>query len=623
MVRKALAAGPISPAMVPFVVSELLSEVDCRASDYKEFLLLASECFVRRQQPRRAALTQALASGADAALRLLPSGDHPRERAYLLSYKAKTQAEGTALSQALFAEAAALCQSADWLVSAALLWQQAGALLSAKEAWTRLLGGQLPPYERALVHTQLSLLGGPADGGAESGPPLETALWADGQRHAALGGQLLEEVADEHETAGRRAQALDCYRVMAQLGQQRGSAENLAEGYLGMLRIYRGERMVEAAMSCYDELLAHAERLGEHELCAEQCKEAAQFLVRCGQQKRAVGYEERAARSLIKVASGRLQAGAGRLAEHALLSAAELLSSGTAPALLREVLQQLSDLVTEPTHKARYQRLAEAVVVPSRSPSASVPSDSLRGPGSVRVAQPVWSWDLLAWESAASPAAVCLRLLLDPVRPELTRRHALLALLYVEEEDTLALSNELRQRLVKSLGSLRAYEAVAPLTRLYRESLTLPPSLDESALRGQIIDAMPKLPFARSLALVVSALSDPSDAVRSQARGALSRLGTVELLSTLGQLFADSQEVPVQLALLSALSKVADPRSVERLLQVFLSQPDPLRREARRGLLTLRDGSLRPLYARALLSVPPDREQDLRVLIAELFPSGL
>ena len=61
----------------------------------------------------------------------------------------------------------------------------------------------------------------------------------------------------------------------------------------------------------------------------------------------------------------------------------------------------------------------------------------------------------------------------------------------------------------------------------------------------------------------------------------------------------------------------------ERLLQVFVSQPDPLRREARRGLLALRDGSLRPLYARALLTVPPDREPDLRVLIAELFPSGL
>lgn len=623
LVRKALLGGPLPGAMVPFVVSELLSEVDCRSSDYKEFLLLASECFVRRQQPRRAALTQALASGADAALRLLPSDAYPKERAYLLAYKAQTQADGTAESQALLVQAAALCQSAELFVSAALLWQQAGKLLAAKEAWNRLLGGQLPAYERALVHTQLALLGGPVAGGEAGSPPQEQTLWAEGQRHAALGGQLLEEVADEHETAGRRAQALDCYRVLAQLGQQRGSAENLAEGYLGMLRIYRGERMVEAAMGCYDELLAHAERLGEHELCAEQCKEAAQFLARCGLRQRAAAYEERAAQALILVASGRLQAGAVRLAEHALLAAAELLSAGTAPALLREVLRQLSTLVADPTHSARYQRLAEAVVVPARATGAPKLSVPQRGPGEDAVTQPVWSWDLLAWESAASPSAVCLRLLLDPSRPELTRRHALLALLYVEDEDTLALSVELRQRLAKSLGSLRTYDAVAPLARLYRESLTLSASLEEATLRGQIMDAMPKLPFARSLALVVSALSDPSELVRSQARSALSRLGTTEHLSALGQLFAESQELPVQLALLSALSKVADPRAVERLLQVFLSQPDPLRREARRGLLALRDGSLRPLYQRALFTVPPDREQELRVLIAELFPSGL
>lgn len=618
-VRKALAGGTISPALVPYVVSELLSEVDCRGSDYKEFLLLASECFVRRQQPRRAALTMALAQGADAALRILPSDQHPIERAYLLSYKAKTLPDGAGGALELLTEAAELCQAAGRFVSAALFWQQTGKLLFAKEAWNRLLGGQLPPYERALVHTQLALLGGPSDGRVD--PSLRASLWAEGQRHASLGGQLLEEVADEHESAGRRAQALDCYRVLAQLGQQRGSVENLAEGYLGMLRIVRGERLVEAAMRCYDEFLAHAERFGEHELCAEQCKEAAQFLARCGHRQRAIRYEERAARALMLVASGRLQAGAVRLAEHALLSAAELLSSGSSPTLLRDVLTQLAALVPDPIQRARYQRLAQAVPVPSRLPVAQAVSPS--GPTVGPVAEPVWSWDLLAWESAASPTAVCLRLLLDPSRPELTRRHALLALLYVEESDTDSLSIELRQRLGKSLGSLRAYDAVAPLVRLYRESLVRPDSLDEQSLRAQIVDAMPRLPFSSSLALVVSALSDPADAVRLQARGALSRLGTAELLSTLGQLFAESHELPVQLALLSALSKVADPRAVERLLQVFVSQPDPLRREARRGLLALRDGSLRPLYARALLTVPPDREPDLRVLIAELFPSGL
>ena len=105
--------------------------------------------------------------------------------------------------------------------------------------------------------------------------------------------------------------------------------------------------------------------------------------------------------------------------------------------------------------------------------------------------------------------------------------------------------------------------------------------------------------------------------------GALARLGTGELLSTLSQLLSEPHEVAVKLAVVAALGRTADPRAVERLLQVFCTQGDPLRREARRGLLSLRDKSLRPLYARALLTVPPDRAQDLHVLIAELYPAGL
>ena len=168
----------------------------------------------------------------------------------------------------------------------------------------------------------------------------------------------------------------------------------------------------------------------------------------------------------------------------------------------------------------------------------------------------VWTLDLLAWEAAASPAAVCLPLLLDPSRPELTRRHALLVLLYIEGDTTQLLPVEQRQRLVRSLGSQRVYEAVAPLHRLYQESLTWAWFEGEATLRGQIVDALPKLPFPRALQLVVQALGDPSEAVRSQAHSALSRLGTSELLSTLGQLLSESREPAVQLALVSALSRI-------------------------------------------------------------------
>ena len=608
-VRRLVAAGQVTPPILPYIVGELLAEVDAKASDYRDWLKLASECFAKLGHPRRAALTLALGVGPEAALKCLPSDLFPRERAYLLAAQAKAvpgQASG------LLHEAAQLCLSAGLLTSAGLLFQQAGEVTLAKDAWTRLLGTQPPLYERALLHAQLALLGS-----GES--PSE--LVSEGRRHAALSGQLLEEVADGHELGGRRAQALDCYRVLAQLGERRGAFENIAEGFLGMLRIFQGERMVAEAVALYDELLRLAIQHGEHELCAEQCREAAQFLIRCGLPGPAGGYLRQAAQALLRVAEGRAQAGALRLAEHALLSAADLLSGLPEPGLLGDVLRRLAASQRDPHERARYTRLADKL--PTASGAKPVEPVTKPAGQSSRGLPEVWTLDLLAWEAAASPAAVCLRLLLDPSRPELTRRHALLVLLYIEGDATQALPVEQRQRLVRSLGSQRVYEAVAPLQRLYHESLAQAERPGEATLRGQIVDALPKLPFPRALQLVVEALGDPSEAVRSQAHSALSRMGTSELLSTLGQLLSESREPAVQLALVSALSRVADPRAVERLLAVFCSQGDPLRREARRGLVGLRDKSLRPLYARALLTVSSDRAQDLHALISELYPSGL
>jgi len=607
--RRLVAAGQVTAQLLWYIVGELLQEVDAKASDYREWLSLASQCFARLGNPRRAALTLALGVGPQAALKILPVDDFPRERAYLLAAQARGE---PAQAKRLLHEAAQHCQSAGLLVSAALFWLAAGERHRAQELWTRLLGQQVPLYERSLLHAQLALLGLSSEDGAAKG---------EGQRHAALAGQLLEEVADEHETAGRRAQALDCYRVLAQLGERSGSFENIAEGYLGMLRICKGERMVGEAVALYDELLRLAGRHGEHELCAEQSREAAQFLLRCGLPGPSRHYQKQAALALLRVAEARTQVGAERLAENALLSAADTLSALSEPELLREVLQKLAAHQSDPQQSARFGRLADQLTRESAAPVADPGQQPALAES--RPLPEVWSLDLLEWEAAASPAAVGLGLLLDPSRPELTRRHALLILLYADGDETRMLSAERRLTLVRSLGSQRVYEAVAPLARMYRESKAQSLGQGESALRAAIVDALPKLPFPRSLQLVVEALADPSELVRSQAHSALSRLGHSELLSTLGQLLSEPHEVAVKLAVVGALGRIADPRAVERLLQVFCSHPDPLRREARRGLLALRDKSLKPLYARALLTVPPERAQDLHVLIAELCPSGL
>lgn len=615
-VRKLVQAGQFSPQLYAFLLDELLVCVDAKASDYREWLGFASLCAVRIDRPVCAALCTALASGPQAALSLLPEVGASRQRAYLLAAQAKSAGVDSAR---LVSEAAEQAQKAGLNVSAALFLGQVGKRSAAKELWLRLLGGSLPPYERALVHAQLALLFLRSDSASDA---------ADGKRHAVLCGQILDEIADDYESQNQRALALDCYRVLSQLGEASGAFENVTEGYLGMLRIFKSERLVGEALWVYDELLRIATDAGEHEQCAEQCRDAAAFLYRCGLPTSAQRYLLSAADALARVADVRLRAGAVRLAEHALLSAADLLSTLSAPDRLHRVLEQLAALRSDVAERSRYHRLAELIDTagaPARSDlgkPAAKSVETLPGSASQRAALPaVWSLDLLEWEANASPELVCLRLLLDASRPELTRRQALLALLLLDGADPTQKSEAVQIRLVGSLGSLRAYEAIAPLARLYHTSRATQPG--GSALRVAILDVLPRLPFPRSLQLVVEALQDPALAVRSQAQASLARLGTVELLGPLGQILVDASDLGVKLAIVSALGRIADPRAVERLLQVFLQSDDPLRREARRGLVSLRDASLRPLYARALLSVSADRAQDLNILISELFPSGL
>lgn len=611
-VRKVVEAGQLSPQLFSYVVTELLVCVDAKASDYRQWLTWASQCAAASGQKLRAALLTALASGPKAALAGLPTEGTARERAYLLAAQARQEPVD---ASRLYREAAQQALSAGLVVSAALFFVQAGQAEEAQALWLRLLGGQQPPYERALFHAQLALLllPGKKDGDG-----------ADGVRHAALAGQILEEIADEYETKGQRALALDCYRVLGQLGQQSGSFENVTEGYLGMLRIFKGERLCSEAIRVYDELLRLASQAGEHELCAEQCRDAAAFLQRCGLHQAAQAYLQRAAESLIRVAEVRLQSGATRLAEHALLSAADLLSTLPDTPRLAQVLGQLAALRSEPTERARYERLV--ALLQKKGPVGDQPKDVAQAKDQMSQAAAlpeVWTLDLLEWEAGASPLLACLRLLLDTSRPELTRRHALLVLLFLDGGEPARLSEESLTQVVLSLGSLRAYEAIAPLAKLYRDARQQQGQSLGAALRGAIIEAMPRLPYPRALQLVVEALQDPSKAVVLVAQTALTKMGTAELLSAMGQLLSDSRDLAVKLAVVSALGRIPDPRAVERLLQIFVREADPLRKEARRGLVSLRDPGLRPLFARALLSVSAERAQDLHSLIAELFPSGV
>lgn len=614
-VKKRLAVGPCGPELFAYIVTELLSAVDAKSSDYRAFCLLGSECASRIGQPRAAALLLAFAKDVAGALERLPANEAHVERAHLLWALARTDAKKKA---ALCKQAAQEASRAGRKVTAALLQKEAGDDDAALLEWEGLLRAGLPTYEQSLVYAQLALAKWNKD---------TPQARAEGRRCATLCGQLLEEVANEHETNGRNALALDCYRVLALLGKRGGAFENTAEGYLGLLRIVQTERLVGETVRLFDELFALAKQAGEHEFLAAEGQAAARFCQRFGLSSKATDYLRQAKEAFLAVAQARADAGSVRLAKHALLSALSMASvSGSAVSgggnELVELVQQVARFASDPTEAARFAVLAERIAqTPTSAHSGSeAPTEDLdAGSASASIAiqeAEVWTTGLLEWQAQGLPDAVALPLVLDPERPELVRRHALLVVLSFAprmDEQTLL-------KVVGSLGSLRAFEAVRPLERLFRESQS--PGNDKAGARFRqaILEVLPRLPFPPSLELVVSALSDRNPQVQQAAQTAAVKLGTPELLGAFVQLFSETSELSVKRLAVGAFSRIGDARAIEQLLSVYLHAPEEvLRSDARRALLVVRHPSAKRLFEVALRQAGPERKDDLRLLFEARF----
>ena len=502
-------------------------------------------------------------------------------------------------------------------MQAALAYQAAGRLDAAQACWqTVLADSRLLPYHQALVRVNLSLA-------LHRGPSSRLA-----HRQAAAAQQLLEEVADEAEARGERERALDCYRVLLQLGQALGRFENLAEGYLNCIRILKDEQLRLHALRYYEDFARVGSEHGEHHTVAQVCREAADYLDRRGLDPALRRRYQRRAATAAVAAAAQLQArgGAVTLCEHAYLLAIE---SWNALDDFVEVGACFAALVALPLPTERQQRYLRLVEDYPRPPVPASPGTP-GAPGATADAgaalpaflrqqqayPPVWLLDLLEWEAAGDPAAVCLSLLGDTQRAVVTRRHALLVLLLCHAaaapgpgaDPAPPQAGEARRQhalaIVSSLSNLRAYEALRPLERLYAESAARAGSPAEAAhaaeVRTAILAAPPKLLYKRAFYLVARGLDDPHPAARRQALESLARLHFPDAIAPLCRLFRDSRDPAVRSAILHSLGRAHDLRAGEFLLEVLRHEPEPLRGEARRLLLRYENQELVPLVQRSL-----------------------
>src|SRR5450432_1936578 len=171
------------------------------------------------------------------AQRHFPAAEHPLEWALAASRLGR------------HGEAARVLSEAGHPVLAAVELETAGTDAAARLEWERVLGdARLAsfPYETALAHFSLGQ------------SLLRTNEPAAAERELTTTQRLLEVVADDFETRGDTARALDCYLLLLRLGRDTGSFENTAEGYLNSIRILVAEDRKYYALQFYEDFLAYA-----------------------------------------------------------------------------------------------------------------------------------------------------------------------------------------------------------------------------------------------------------------------------------------------------------------------------------------------------------------------------
>lgn len=401
----------------------LLGHADVKSALYDAWLDDAAQAFAASAQPLPAALVHALRGRHAQALGLLGEARFPRERALVMLAEAQQDGASPPRSRppgpgaARIAEAAALLAQAGSPVLAALSLREAGRPREAQRQLLQVLSApNLGPYPRALVHAQLATLYRDLDEERE------------GRRQAALAQQLLEEQADESIARGAREQALDCYRVLVHLGDSLHRFENLVEGQVSCIRLLSEEGRALDALGCYEELLDQAAAFGEHAAAAQLAREAVDRVRRGGLGTPLLRRYWRRTADAAHAAASRALTGQGttQLAEHALLFAIEAHTALGDFVAVRGCFRALAELPISVEARSRY--LAKANRYPEGD-GAPRQKEDLGDPPPRPVTPPVWTLDLIEWETAGDPAATCLLLALDGRRPALVRRRALVTIL--------------------------------------------------------------------------------------------------------------------------------------------------------------------------------------------------
>ncbi len=561
------------------LLRQLLAHTHVLDREYDEWLRAIAEAYrmMGRQREYGHVLTYLHRFG-DARAAFLASGASV-DAARCRELEARRTDGGAAAP--LFTEAGRGFAEAGQHVQAALSFAAAGADGDARKSWEQVLADPRlrgRAYELALGHFNVGLAARKA-GDAETG-----------NRHLVQAQRLLEEVADEFEARGERERAYDCYAILLQLGKDSGSFENLAEGYINCIRIFKEDSLKYYVLQYYEDFLRIALEREEFHAAASLFREAADYARRVGLIYDR-GYLKRAGETWWRAAEkNERDSGPVELTENAYLAAIDSFNSLGDFTHVRETYQRLTVLGLPEKKKQRYSKVAAryASVAAENVDAASFP-EYLR---QQHAYPPIWELDLIEWELDGDHAAVCASIVGDLRYADMIRRRALNVLLTHLEARPGEEDPHLLAQVAQGLGELQAYPALRPLERLYGHPHPL--------VRRGVMKALRHLYFKRTFALIARGLRDDARDVRDAALEAVAALHFPHAFDPLTRIYREHEDLRVKTTALESLGAIASLEAGEFLVEVLRYEVDPLRDVARRLLAKFDNPDIFPILRKHL-----------------------
>jgi hypothetical protein len=478
-------------------------------------------------------------------------------------------------------------------VQAAIAHEEANDAAAAKAGWAELLArGGLGnrPYERALCHFNLGIAA------RKAGDP-------EGARHLIAAQRVLEQVADEFESAGERERAFDCYLILLELGKVSGQFENLAEGYLNCIRVLREDGLKFYALQFYEDFIRLALAAGELAAAASLYREAGDYATRSGLPY-ARHYLREGGRTWRKAAESTLTGGGPlQLAENALLAGIGCSSALGDFADVRAGYERLAELSLGERAQARYRAIAERFAGAPAGGEAVVEFPAyLRQPHAYT---DIWFVDLVEWEMGGDPASVASLIIGDLRYPDGFRRRALNVLLTTGDAAAAGTTEhpETLVRIATALGELQSYAALRPLEKLFEHG--------DPDVRRAAVTALRYLHFKRSFGLVRKALIDPEPRVRQAGLAALGGLHFGHAFQPLARLVNDSRDDAIRAAAIDTLGKIGSIEAGELLLSVLRQDTGVIREAASKALAGIDNADVWAIVRQALEVESDEAVRDL------------